>query len=64
MISILVCALPDACVAPLPYSVQVFVLDVDTGGRWVWLAVLGLVASQLCDLELSIKAGRAVDDIL
>lgn len=53
MISILVCALPDSCVAPLPYSVQVFVLDVDTGGRWVWLVVLGLIASQLCDLEQS-----------
>ena len=51
MISILVCALPDSSVAPLPYSAPVFVLDVDAGGGWVWLAVLGLIASPLCDLE-------------
>lgn len=51
MISIVVCALPESCVAPLPYSVQVYVLDMDTGGRWVWLAVLGLIASNCVTLS-------------
>lgn len=53
MISILVCALPDLFVAPLPRSAQVIAMSMDTGGRWLWLAVLGRIASQLCDLEQS-----------